>query len=87
MVQFLLCDQILDTDRRELHRGSAPIAVEPQVFDLLTFLMQNRDRVVSRDDLIAAVWDGRIVSESTPLHPYRAAPLSPTRTNGAQKAG
>jgi TolB-like protein/Tfp pilus assembly protein PilF len=65
MVQFLLCDQILDTDRRELHRGSAPIAVEPQVFDLLTFLMQNRDRVVSKDDLIAAVWDGRIVSDST----------------------
>jgi len=46
MVQFLFADQVLDTDRRELHRGSAPIAVEPQVFDLLTFLMQNRDRVV-----------------------------------------
>jgi len=40
-------------------------AVEPQVFDLLEFLIRNRDRVVSRDDLLAAVWNGRIVSEST----------------------
>ena len=41
------------------------IAVEPQVFDLLVFLVQNRDHVVSKDDLIEAVWGGRIVSEST----------------------
>ena len=41
------------------------IAVEPQVFDLLTYLILNRDRVVSRDDIFAAVWHGRIVSEST----------------------
>ena len=42
-----------------------PIAVEPQVFDLLVYLVQNRDRVVSKDDLIASVWGGRIVSDST----------------------
>jgi pimeloyl-ACP methyl ester carboxylesterase/DNA-binding winged helix-turn-helix (wHTH) protein len=42
-----------------------PIAVEPQVFDLLTYLVQNRDRVVSKDDLFASVWSGRIVSDST----------------------
>jgi TolB-like protein/tetratricopeptide (TPR) repeat protein len=64
-VQFFLADHSLDTDRRELRRGSEPIAVEPQVFDLLIYLVQNRDRVVSKDDLIASVWDGRIVSEST----------------------
>jgi TolB-like protein len=64
-VQFLLADHTLDTDRRELCRGSEPIAVEPQVFDLLTYLVQNRDRVASKDDLIASVWAGRIVSEST----------------------
>jgi TolB-like protein len=64
-VQFLFDDHVLDTDRRELHRGSVPIAVEPQVFDLLTYLVQNRDRVVSKDDLMASVWGGRIVSEST----------------------
>jgi TolB-like protein len=64
-VQFFFDDHALDTDRRELHRGSEPVAVEPQVFDLLVFLVQNRDRVVSKDDLIDAVWGGRIVSEST----------------------
>jgi DNA-binding winged helix-turn-helix (wHTH) protein/alpha-beta hydrolase superfamily lysophospholipase len=64
-VQFLFADHMLDTDRRELRRGSEPIAVEPQVFDLLVFLIENRERVVSKDDLFAAVWQGRIVSEST----------------------
>src|SRR5262249_47337419 len=52
-------------DRRELHRGDSSIAVEPQVFDLLLYLVENRERVVSKDDLIASVWRGRIVSEST----------------------
>ena len=64
-MQLLFCDHTLDPDRRELRRGSEPIAVEPQVFDLLIHLIRNRDRVVSKDDLIASVWDGRIVSEST----------------------
>jgi TolB-like protein len=48
-----------------LRRGANPIAVEPQVFDLLVYLLRNRDHVVSKDDLIAAIWAGRIVSEST----------------------
>ena len=64
-MQFQFEDFVLDTDRRELRRGSEPIAVEPQVFDLLVYLVQNRDRVVSKDDLIASVWGGRIVSDST----------------------
>jgi DNA-binding winged helix-turn-helix (wHTH) protein/pimeloyl-ACP methyl ester carboxylesterase len=64
-VRFLFADHILDTDLRELRRGSMPIAVEPQVFDLLTYLVQNCDRVVSKDDLFASVWSGRIVSDST----------------------
>jgi TolB-like protein len=64
-MQFLFSDQMLDTDRRELCRGSHRVAIEPQVFDVLVYLMENRDHVVSKDDLIAAVWDGRIVSEST----------------------
>lgn len=62
---FLFEDFTLDVSRRELWRGSEPVAVEPQVFDLLVHLIENRDRVVSRDDLIASVWGGRIVSEST----------------------
>ncbi|HEY7230885.1 MAG TPA: winged helix-turn-helix domain-containing tetratricopeptide repeat protein [Pseudolabrys sp.] len=62
---FLFDNYALDSERRELRRGGILIAVEPQVFDLLVYLIENRDRVVSKDDLIASVWGGRIVSEST----------------------
>ena len=55
---------VLDSDRRELRLGDKVFAVEPQVFDLLEFLVRNRHRVVSRDDVLAGVWGGRIVSES-----------------------
>jgi TolB-like protein/cytochrome c-type biogenesis protein CcmH/NrfG len=58
-------NHLLDTDLRELRRGGELIAMQPQVFDLLIHLLQNRDRVVSRDDLIELVWGGRIVSDST----------------------
>jgi adenylate cyclase len=61
---YLFEDYALNTQRRELRRGGAPVAIEPKVFDLLAFVIENRQRVVSRDDLIAQVWDGRIVSES-----------------------
>ena len=57
-------DYGLDTDRRELYRGTSQISVEPKVFDLLAYVIRNRERVVSKDDLIAAIWNGRIVSES-----------------------
>jgi TolB-like protein len=62
---YLFEDYALDTDRRELRRGAALLSMEPQVFDLLVFLVGNRDRLVSKDDLLTAVWGGRIVSEST----------------------
>lgn len=58
-------DYEIDIERRELSRAEMPVHVEPQVFDLLVYLAQNRDRVVSKDDLIASVWRGRIVSDST----------------------
>jgi TolB-like protein len=64
-VQFLFDNHTLDTDRRELRRGSELVGVEPQVFDLLVLLIENRDRVLSKDDLIASVWGGRVVSDST----------------------
>ena len=64
-MQFVFADHVLDTDRRELRRSSQPIPVEPQVLDLLIYLLRNRDRVVSKDDLIAEVWGGRIVSDTT----------------------
>jgi TolB-like protein len=64
-VQFVFGDYILNTDRRELIRGSEVIAVGPKVFDLLVHLVQNREHVVNKDSLLDSVWGGRIVSEST----------------------
>jgi TolB-like protein len=61
---FLFDKLALDTDRRELRGPAGLISLEPQVFDLLTYLIRNRDRVVSKDDVLTAVWDGRIISES-----------------------
>src|SRR5262245_35446829 len=58
-------DYFVDRHRRELRRGGSLQPVEPQVFDLLLFLIDNRERVVSKDDLLASVWSGRTVSEST----------------------
>jgi len=72
-LRYLFEDCELDTDRRELLRGSALVAVEPQVFDLLVHLIRHRDRVVSKDDLLAAVWHGRIISESTLFNRINAA--------------
>lgn len=64
-MKFVFDGQTLDVTLRELRRGTELAAVEPQVFDLLVYLICNRDRVVTKDDLIEAVWGGRIVSEST----------------------
>ncbi len=61
---YLFEDFVLDPDRRELRRRDAVIAIQPRVFDLLEYLIANRDRVVSKDDILKAVWGGRIVSES-----------------------
>ncbi|MEH2488792.1 winged helix-turn-helix domain-containing tetratricopeptide repeat protein [Bradyrhizobium sp. AZCC 2230] len=73
---YSFSDFTLDTDRRELRQGAETISVAPQVFDLLSFLIHNRERVVSKDELIAGVWNGRIVSD---------AALT-TRINGARCA-
>jgi TolB-like protein/DNA-binding winged helix-turn-helix (wHTH) protein len=73
---FAFADCELDLRRQELRRLGAVVHVEPQVFDLLAFLLDNRDRIVSKDEILDAVWDGRIVSE---------AALS-SRINAARKA-
>ena len=62
---FEFGEYVLDPERRELSRASGPVAMGPQVFDLLVYLVANRDHVVSKDNLFDAVWEGRIVSEST----------------------
>jgi TolB-like protein len=64
-MQLVFEDCVLDLDRRELLRASQVVATAPQVFDLLVYLAENRERVVSRDDLVNAIWAGKIVSEST----------------------
>lgn len=66
----------LDTERLELTRAGAAVALEPQVFRLIQVLVEQRERVVSKDDLMDLVWDGRIVSDAT---------LS-TRINAARRA-
>jgi TolB-like protein/Flp pilus assembly protein TadD len=75
-VVFRFGDHVLDIERRELRRGDEPVPLEPQVFDLIVYLVRNRDRVVSKDDLIDGVWGGRIVSDSALT----------TRLNAARKA-
>jgi adenylate cyclase len=63
-LRYLFEDFAFDTDRRELHRGTEMVSIAPQVFDLLDYLIRNRQRVVSKDDLISAVWNGRAVSDA-----------------------
>jgi len=55
----------LDTRVLELRQREKPVRIEPRVFDALRLLIENRGRVVSKDELIEHVWDGRIVSEAT----------------------
>jgi DNA-binding winged helix-turn-helix (wHTH) protein len=75
-LRYLFEDFALDTERRELLRGSTVIPIEPKVFDLLAYMIENRERVISRDDLLRSVWDGRIVSEAAQT----------TCINGARRA-
>ena len=62
---YIFDNYTLDGNKRELRDREVVIQLQPQVFDLLEFLLRNRDRVVSKDEMLAAVWGGRIVSEST----------------------
>jgi TolB-like protein len=75
-LRYFFDDYVLDSDRRELHGGSGLIAIEPQVFDLLAYLVRNRQHVATKDDLFASVWQGRFVSESALT----------TRINAARRA-
>jgi adenylate cyclase len=75
-VRYFFEDYAFDTDRRELHRGANVVPTAPQVFDLLDYLIRNRERVVSKDDLVSAIWNGRIVSDmalTTRLNAARSA--------------
>jgi TolB-like protein/DNA-binding winged helix-turn-helix (wHTH) protein/Flp pilus assembly protein TadD len=63
-LRYLFEEYAFDTDLRELYRGAHMVSVAPQVFDLLDYLIRNRERVVSKDDLINTVWNGRVVSDA-----------------------
>ena len=63
-MRYQFNDYVLDSDRRELRNGRKPIEIAPQVFDLLLHLVRNREHVVTKDNLVEAVWGGRIVSDS-----------------------
>jgi TolB-like protein/Tfp pilus assembly protein PilF len=63
-VRFRFENHVLDGDLRELTRAGAIVPLQPQVFDLLLYLVEQRARVVSKDDLIGRVWENRIVSDS-----------------------
>lgn len=76
VLRYLFDDFSLDTERRELRRGPEVVAIAPQVFDLLGYLICNCDRVVSKEDLIRSIWHGRAVSDvalTTRLNAVRRA--------------
>jgi DNA-binding winged helix-turn-helix (wHTH) protein len=75
-LRYLLGSYVLDTERRELRHGAGRVSVEPQVFDILQYLIRNQEHVVSKDELFASIWNGRLASESA---------LS-TRINAARSA-
>ncbi len=64
-MNFRFANFEIDVARHELRRAGAILHIEPQVFDLLVHLVSHRDRIVSKDELFDAVWQGRIVSEAT----------------------
>jgi TolB-like protein/Flp pilus assembly protein TadD len=64
ILRYFFEEYVFDTDRRELYREADVVSVAPQVFDLLDYLIRNREHVVSKDDLINAVWNGRSVSDA-----------------------
>jgi len=75
-LRYLFENLVLDTDKRELRRASEAVPIAPQVFDLLVYLIRNREHVTSKDDLIAAVWGRRVVTDAalaTRLNSARAA--------------
>lgn len=74
----------VDPARRELRRQGDLVHVEPQVFDVLVYLVENRDRVVTKDELFANVWQGRIVSETTLSSRINAARRAVGDTGGRQ---
>ena len=71
--KFRIGDYIVDTARYRVSHGDVAVAVEPKVFDLLVHLIRHRDRVLTREQLFEAVWEGREVSDATLSNHVRSA--------------
>ena len=67
-MRYVFEDYELDTQRYELRRRGTLCPLEPQGFDVLVYLVQHRDRVVSKEELFAQLWSNQTVSESTLTH-------------------
>src|SRR6266511_4333847 len=76
VVQYRFAEFEIDLSQHELRRLGESVHIEPQVFDLIVHLVRNHNRIVSKDELIETIWNGRIISE---------AALS-SRINGARRA-
>lgn len=63
----------VDTDIYELRNGGIRVPVEPQVFEVLTYLLTHRDRLVARTEILDAVWGDRFVSDSALASRVKAA--------------
>ena len=66
----------IDLSQHELRRDGVSVHIEPQVFDLIVHLVRNHDRIVSKDELIDTIWNGRVISEAA----------FSSRINGARRA-
>ena len=75
----------LDPERRELRRDGVLVGLEPQVFDLLVYLIRNRDHVVSKDDLLMEIWSGRAISDSTMTSRINSARAAIGDSGGEQR--
>jgi len=84
-LRYLFEQCSLDTDRRELRCGANLVPIEPQVFDVLEYLIRNRERVVSRHDLLAKIWGGRVVSDSALTSRINAARAAVGDTGDEQR--
>ena len=63
-MRYTLGDYTLDTHRYELCRAGISLKLQPKIFDLLAYLIQHRDRVVTRQELFDALWPERANSPS-----------------------
>src|SRR5689334_280024 len=64
-MKYQVAEYLIDTARYRISHGETVLPAEPKVFDLLVYLIQHRERVLSREELFQKVWDGREVSDAT----------------------